>query len=395
MCTQNRTLLVSVLSGCILTAVLINTYMSKTGKIVALFVVLVVIIIVLVTSNKPTDTSPIKIGFVGPLTGDVATLGTASKAAVGLAVKELNDAGGIDGRQVEVIYEDGKCAAASAANAGQKLIEVDKVSAIIGGLCSGETASFVGKAMENKIPTISYCSSAPSLTGSGPYFFRDYPSDAYAGVYIAEYLYNTGARKVAILYPISDYGTGLKDSFQKKFEALGGTVTIVEGAQQTVRDYKTQLAKIKATNSDYIFAPLYTEGGIPAVKQAKDLGVTAKWITADTASDPKFLKEIPQDVEVQYVVSKNPDLTAFKNKFTAFYGGTDLPTCTVQAYDAAKILFAAIDKAGLDPDKLKAELHTTNYSGVSGVTKFDANGDLTGATYQVFKAKAGKAEEVK
>ena len=369
--------------------------MSKTGKLVLWLVILIVIIGIIVAATKDSaEAGPIKIGFIGPLTGDVVTLGTASKTAVEIAVKEINDAGGVDGRQVEVIYEDGKCAPTSAASASQKLIAVDKVSAIIGGLCSGETGSFVKNAMDSKIITMSYCSSAPTLTGSGKYFFRNYPSDAYAGDFIAEHLYNKGARKVAVLYPVSDYGTGIKDAFVKKFESLGGTISLVEGAQQSSRDYKTSLAKIKAANADYLFMPLYTEGGIPAIRQAKEIGLNMPIYVADTGSDAKFQKEIPADVEMHFVVVRSNTPVEFTDKVKAIAPDADVSICAPQAYDAAKIIASAMENVGLDGDKLQEEIRKMEYSGVSGLNKFDDNGDLVGAAYMVKKSKGGVVTDV-
>src|SRR3989338_5917613 len=110
------------------------------------------------------DTSPITIGFVGPLTGDAANIGTNAKSAVEVAVGEVNAAGGVNGRPLNVIYEDGQCTGAIASNAASKLINSDKVSLILGGACSGETSAFTAMAEQAKVVVLSYCSSAPAIT---------------------------------------------------------------------------------------------------------------------------------------------------------------------------------------------------------------------------------------
>src|SRR3989344_6505412 len=203
---------------------------------------------------EAAQTGPIEIGFIGPLTGDAASLGVPSKAAVEAAVEEINaevESTGT-GRQLHVTYEDGHCNAQAATNAAQKLINQDKVVAIIGGLCSTETAAFAPMALQAHIPVISYGSSAPNLSQLGPLFSRNYPSDAGQGKFAAEYMYNTlKVKKVAVMYHISDYGTGIKNVFVARFKELGGEVVAEEGAEQTATDYRTQLTKIMAANADY------------------------------------------------------------------------------------------------------------------------------------------------
>jgi branched-chain amino acid transport system substrate-binding protein len=289
--------------------------MSKYTKI--LIGVVIVIVLVLLLSGKKNDNGPIKIGFIGPLTGDVSNLGTLSRSAVELATEELIKSGGINGRNVEVIYEDGKCTPVAALNSANKLLNVDRVTAIIGGMCSGETSSFIKNATALNIPVISYCSSAPSLSNYGPMFFRTYPSDSYQGKYAAEYAYNVlKAKKVAVLYHISDWGTGIKDVFVKTFTDLGGVITDIEGSNAEVRDYRSQLTKIKSKNPDYIYMPVYTDGGLIAVQQIQDLGIKAKLLGTDTWSDPKFISSANSSADLTYIGSTNLPSVEFIDKFT-------------------------------------------------------------------------------
>ena len=137
-------------------------------------IIIVVLIVMAVSKGGNSNIGPIKIGFIGALTGDVSGLGTASQAAVQIATDEINGSGGINGRQIQVIYEDGQCLPGPATSAASKLISIDKVAGIIGGLCSSETSAFAPQAMQNKVVAISYCSSAPALSSMGKYFFRTY-----------------------------------------------------------------------------------------------------------------------------------------------------------------------------------------------------------------------------
>lgn len=373
-------------------------------KLIGWIVVIVVLglIIWAVSSTDNTQvksdqsTGPIKIGFIGPLTGDASSLGVPSKNAVELAVSEINAIGGINGRQIELIAEDGQCATKAANNAANKLISIDGVSVIIGGLCSTETSSFASFANQNKVPVIAYCSSAPPLSKTGKYFFRDYPSDAFQGKFGAEYVYNTlGARKVAILYHVTDYGTGIKEVFKKRFTELGGQILIEEGTTQDTRDYKTQLSKINATNPDYIYTAMFPDGAIAMIGQYKSMGLKAKIFGGDIYEDTKLQQAIKGQADVLYTVPKTMENSGFDSRFVAKYPNSKVTTCVPQAYDALNIYAEAAAKVGTDPDKIQDELRKSVYQGVSGTIDFDENGDLTVADYVIKKVQNGSSVEVK
>lgn len=368
--------------------------MSKTSKIV--IGIIVVVLIVVVATSKRTSSEPIKIGFVGPLTGDASALGKEAQIATQLAIDEVNASGGINGRKVVGIFEDGKCSPASASSAGQKLIGVDKVTAIVGGLCSGETASFVKPAMEAKVPVIAYCSSAPTLTGSGKYFFRTYPSDSFQGKFAAEYAYNTiGARKVAVLYHVTDWGNGIEKVFVNRFKELGGTIVSEEGAQQDVRDYRTQLVKVKNAGADLLYTPLYPEGGAVVVQQALTLGLKAKILGTETYDDAHFLSAVPKNAELVYTISATASNADFTKKMQGKTGNATVQACAPQAYDAANAIFAGLKAGGLDIDKVADTIRANSFDGVSGHIQFDSNGDLASAIYDVKKIVNNTASVVK
>ncbi|TAK04230.1 hypothetical protein EPO34_03735 [Patescibacteria group bacterium] len=346
-------------------------------------------------ARQVSDQGPIKIGFIGPLTGDVASIGVIAQAGAQVAQDEINAAGGINGRQVQVIFEDGKCNAAAATDAANKLINVDRVAAISGGLCSTETSAFGPAAMQNKMPVISYCSSAPTLTGLGKYFFRTYPSDAFQGTFAAEYAYNTlRARKVSILYHVSDIGNGLKDRFTARFQELGGQIAGVEGSAQDNKDYRTQLAKVKASNPDLVYAPMYPDGGTAMVKQYAELGLKAKILAIDAWADPKLQQAVSGKADIQYVEVVMPTSEEFNAKILEKTKGTDVTVCGSQSYDTMKILAQVIGQVGTDPDKMADALHKVDYQGASGHVSFDQNGDLTTAQYLIKEIVGGKGVPV-
>lgn len=374
--------------------------MSQSTKWVAGVIIVVAIVAVGYFVSKgpsgPVSTEPIKVGFIGPLTGDASSIGTVNKAAVEVAVEEVNKADGINGRQLQVIYEDGQCNAKAATNAANKLINVDKVSVIIGGLCSTETAAFGPMAMQNKVVVFSYGSSAPSLSQLGKYFFRSYPSDAFQGKFGAEYAYNTmGARKVAIVYHVSEWGTGIKEVFEKRFKELGGEIIAAEGAPQEARDYRTIMSKVKGLNADVIYMPAYPDGSIVALKQAQELGIKTRFLGADAWADPKMQQEVSGRGDFIFTAPVNLSPDNFQQKILAKTGGKDVPIGTPNAYDNVKILAEVIKKVGTDTDKIQQAIRQIKYDGVSGHVEFDANGDVTSANYVVSRIQDGKAVEIK
>lgn len=357
--------------------------MNKVAKII-IGIIVIVVILLLLSSTQKKDAGPIKIGFIGSLTGDAVSLGESSRASVQVAIEEANAAGGINGRMLEGIYEDGKCSPQPALSAAQKLINIDKVDAIVGGLCSGETSAFVKPAMEAKIPTVTYCSSAPALTGSGKYFFRTYPSDAYQGKFAAEYAYNSlNARKAAVIYHTSDWGNGISKVFVERFKELGGTVVAEESAPKETRDYKTILLKVKGLNPDAIYVPTYPEGGAVLVQQVRDLAITIPLLGGETFDDANFLKAIPKTSKLQYTISKATITPDFDKKVLAKLGGDQVPVCGPQAYDAATVLIRAMKEVGTDPDKMADAIRSFDFQGVSGRISYDKDGDLATATYNV------------
>lgn len=291
-----------------------------------------------------------------------------------------------------MVFEDGKCNASAAANAVQKLMNVDKVNVILGGACSGETSSFVKVAMDRKIPVFSYCSSAPTLTGSGPYFFRNYPSDSYSAVFAADYLYNTlGVKKVAVVYHVSDYGNALSERFNTEFKKLGGEVVLTEGLAQASKDYRTVISKISATNADYVYALMYSEGGAVFVNQANSLGFKKKMFFSETAEDPKFVSSVSGKADIQYYVAKSPTNEEFVAKMKTVAKVDTVPACSPQAYDAVKVIANVYAKTGNNPDAFAAEMKKVSYDGVAGKTAFDVNGDQAVAEFTVKKIENGKA----
>ncbi|MEX1014547.1 MAG: ABC transporter substrate-binding protein [Candidatus Paceibacterota bacterium] len=370
--------------------------MNKTLTWV-IVVIVVVLGIYLITDNNqaPVTGEPIKLGFVGPLTGDASTLGESARAAVSLAIEEINAEGGINGNPVEVIYEDGRCTGNYAVDAVNKLINIDNVHGIIGGLCSAETSAFAPIAEEAGVPTISYCSSAPALSDAGDYIFRVYPSDSFQGIKAANYLKEEmDFDQVAILYTNDDWGTGLKGTFSQEFEKLGGTISTIESFEKSSRDLRTQLTKIKSSNAQAIYWAGFADASIPGIGQYREFGLDIPVLGADAWDDPSLWESVGSSGEgFMFISVRTPENEEFRQKLLS---KTDQVTiCAPQSYDSVQVFKEAIESAGTDRENIKDALYNIDgYQGVSGVISFNEKGDLLSAEYDIKMFTNGDIEVV-
>ncbi|MBS3176061.1 penicillin-binding protein activator [Candidatus Woesearchaeota archaeon] len=329
---------------------------------------------------KPAVSETIKIGFIGPLTGDTASLGTTLRDGAEIAVEEINAKGGVNGKKIEAIYEDGGCKAQGATLAAQKLINNDKVVLIIGGSCSSETLAAAPIAEEAKIILISPSSSNPDITKAGDYIFRTWPSDTGQGKAIAEKMIKDGITKVGIINTNSDYNIGLAKAFTESFTTNGGQVLIHEMYEQDSKDFRTQLTKIKAKNVEALYIVPYLEGGL-ILKQAKELGLTIPMYGSEVLGSKEIVNDAGGAAEnVVYATAKFDDQAepakAFLAKYQQKYGKEpSYPSFAATAYDTVMVVTDAM-KAGTESETIKNYLYNLNdYSGVAGTLTIDENGD--------------------
>ncbi|MFA5838653.1 MAG: penicillin-binding protein activator [Candidatus Paceibacterota bacterium] len=367
--------------------------MSKT----ILWVIVILIILVggyfLITAPAQ-ETGPIKIGFIGPLTGELANYGENARAAVEIAVEEINAEGGINGRTLKAVYEDDVCNGPGATNAVNKLINVDKVQAIVGGLCSPATLSVAPIVEKEKVALISYCSTAPDITNAGDYIFRDVPSDLFQGKVAAEYAYNTvGARKAAVVYINNDWGAGLNKSFTEAFEKLGGNVVVSEAYSPESKDLRTQLTKVKSAKADFLYFPAFPDGTTVGIKQIKELKINIPIMGADSWDGAKLWQDIGSYGEgVVFTAAGTNTSDSFKKKMAEKVGSNEIIYCSNYAYDATKIFAKAMSAVGTEGEKIKNALYNIVYTGGVGSSKieFDQNGDTKEANYFFKTVKNGE-----
>ncbi len=347
-------------------------------------------------SSMKEETGPIKLGFIGPLTADAAELGNDARIATEIAVEEINEAGGINGRELQVIYEDGKCNPKDGTSAAVKLSEVDQVPVIIGALCSGETTGAAPVAERNETVLFSYCSmsSAPPISEAGDYIFRSYPSDAFQGKFAAEYIYNEmGKRKVAVLAGLTDWGIGIRDAFVNRFEELGGEIVLSANFTQGNKDFRTELTKVKNSEAELLYFAAFTDSAVAGLKQIREVGLEMEVFGGDAWSDPDVQNAEGGEGIMFTLPSITTDSDELKAKIEEKGGNTTV--CVPRAYDNTKLIAEIMTEVGTNSRKIKDALYKVkDYEGVGGLLTMDEKGDPTIAMYRVMQIVNGEEKEL-
>jgi branched-chain amino acid transport system substrate-binding protein len=350
-------------------------------------------------------TSPIKIGEIATVTGDHAPYGVAEVESVKIAVKEINEAGGVLGRPLEVIMYDCRTRNEDMVNAARRLVQQDKVSAVIGpsgsSLCISASPVFT----EAHVPHIGTLPTNPLVTmdESGkvrPYNFRICFLDPYQGRILSVFATQSlNAKTAAVLYDVgSDYSEGLREFFVKDFEASGGKIIANEGHRADDVDFRAQLTKIKDLNPDVLVLPTMGKVLPLAVKQARELGITAPIIGGDGYGDFMWevtgLEAMKNTFWVSHVDKADPTLADFFRKYEEATG-TECQEFmnAVMAYDSVYWLKDAIERAGSDdPEKIRDALESTKgLKLMHSVITMDEFHNPIGKNGVILEAKDGKA----
>ena len=338
--------------------------------------------------SVPVPVEPIKIGFMGPLSGDAASYGEPYRNIVDMAINEINAAGGVNGAQLIPIYEDAKCNGKDATAAAQKLVNVDVVKVIIGGFCSSESIGPIPVVEAGQVALFSPGSSSPDLTGKSRFFSRNYPSDATQGKVLADAAYNIKKWKnVVMIQEQLDYPLGIYNSFSSNFEQLGGKKVVKEEFPSTTTDFRSALSKLKALKPDALFVNAQTSAASARIlKQVADLKWKPNLIVNDgMAGDLKVVAENKAILEGALaaefgVDANNPKFQVMAAAYKAKYG-VDVPyqSYAQTEYDAVYIIRDALIAVGNDGAKIADWLKTvSNWQGASGSVTIGADGDRVG-----------------
>ncbi len=322
----------------------------------------------------------ILIGEVGSLTGSEATFGISTRNAIELALREVNAAGGVKGKRVDVRVYDDQSKPEEAANAATRLINQDQVLLILGEVASTNSIAMANKAQPAHVPMISNASTNPKVTQIGDYIFRVCFIDPFQGYVMAKFAHdNLKFTKVAILRDLaSDYSQGLADVFKRKFTEMGGKIVGEETYSKGSTDFRSQLTAIKRLQPDGIYVPgYYTDIGVIA-RQARELGITAKLMGGDGWDSEKLFELGGAAVEGNFFSNHyspddpNPRIQKFIADYKAAFGAVP-DALAALGYDAAMVAVDAMKRATtLDRASVRDAIAATkNFPGVTGTITLD------------------------
>jgi branched-chain amino acid transport system substrate-binding protein len=362
----------------------------------------------------PAMAQDVTLGFLGGFTGPIESLAPPILAGAELAVAHVNEQGGIlDGGTLSLISADGACDATAAGNAADRLVNTEQVTAIVGGLCTGETIGGANTAgIPGNVVMISPASTAPALTDldDNDLVFRTTPSDAFQGQKLAELLLAQGVDEIALTYVNNDYGSGFADAVAQAYEAGGGTITANLAHEDGRADYRAELGSLASSGSQTLVILAYANSsGQTILRQALESGDFTTFVGGDGMVGNDLFTGIDTSLVEGMMATR---AGAFEGESATVY--TQLATdagiaadavYAPQSYDAAFLLALAIEKNGsADREGLSAALREIasgpgevimpgewekakeliaagqdiNYEGAGGALDFDDAGDVDG-----------------
>lgn len=349
-----------------------------------------------VTAAGFADSDKLKIGLAAPLTGSYAKIGNDMLNGALLAVEQKNAAGGLLGRQVEIIKRDDQGEPKVAVAVARELTDA-KVVAVVGHFNSGCTIPASEIYNDAKIPAVTPASTNPQVTDREYlYMFRVCGRDDQQGSVGAKFVKEElKLKKVAVLHDKTTYGQGLADEFRKTTEKLGLEVVYYGGVSKEEYDFRAIITAMKDQGPELVyFGGIYNQAG-PLVVQMKQSGLNAKFMSGDGTIDKEFIKTAGKDAEgalltfgpdPAQVPSAKPFIDGYKKRFHE-----DIGTYSVYGYDAANVLMAAIEKTGAtDGRKIAKKMREMTFDCAMGGIEFDERGDIKASYYILWVVKNGE-----
>lgn len=349
-------------------------------------------------NQSQEESSTIKVGGMGPLTGSAAMYGITVDKGAKLAFEEINANGGVLGKKFEYISLDEKADPIEAVNAYNKLTD-EGVVAILGSVTSKPTLAVAELAAQDGIPMITPTGTQINITDAGPNIFRVCFTDPYQGSTLAKFSKDKlGAKTAAIMVNTSsDYSDGIANAFIKQAEKEGIKVVAKEGYSDGDKDFKAQLTKINSENPDILVIPEYYELSALIATQAREIGMKSTFVGPDGwdgiigALDSSSYSVVDNSYFTNHYSTEdnNEKVQSFLKKYREKYN--EEPTAfSALAYDTVYVLKNAIDKAGTtDKTELTKAIKASDMDGVTGHLTFDENNNPIKAV-TIIKVQDGK-----
>lgn len=354
----------------------------------------------LILASCSKQSEAIKVGEYASLTGKDASFGQTSHKGLTLALEEINAAGGVLGKKIELLTEDNQTKSGESATAAKKLITRDKVVALFGEVSSGRSLEAAPIAQTAKIPMIAPAATNPKVTETGDYIFRVCFIDPFQGTAMAKFARDDlKAQKVAILFSVSNaYSVGLAKFFRETFTQNGGEVVSELSFSEGDKDFRAQLTAVKAAGVDAVFVPSYYTEAALIVRQARSIGINVPFFGGDGWEAPQLLEIGGEALEgCFYSTHFSPENDApavreFVQKYRARWNETP-DAFSALGYDAGYVFADAVKRAGAtDGPALRDALAATkNYAGVTGITTINEHRDATKPA-TILAIKGGKLQ---
>ncbi len=356
----------------------------KTSTKISIGVILLAAIIGvtwIVVMQEPQSKAPMKIGVIAPLTGPVGVIGQYMQEGLLLAQREINERGGIQGRSLELVFEDTIVDPKLSVSAMQKFIDIDNIKVVIGDYRSSNTLAVAPIAEEKKVILISPGSQADSLSEAGDYIFRTQVTAEVEAEKLADVIKNQlEETQVSTIVTNQDYGISFEEKFTIFFKEKGGRVLLNNRAETQETDYRTMLLKSKEKGIDMIVLAVGGLAGGLIANQAKELGLSFTFVASSIIQTGELLEVGKGNVEGFLYVYPYAHMTKEQEVFTQNYKkayGRENEVIAANSYDALMLAAEAIEMCEEDTSCIKDELYEVkNYSGASGVLSFDENGDV-------------------
>lgn len=380
------------------------------------------------SAASPALAQGAKLGALMPLTGALAQYGPSSLNGINLALKHINDQGGVLGGKLEVVVADSQTNPQAAVNAAKQLTATNKLSGIVGPLASGETIPVVQTvAAVEGIPLITGSATAPGITtlADNDFAFRTTAHDAVQGVVLGDLIKKRGVKKIAIMFRNDDYGKGLSEAVANRFKAIGGEVSANVAFEEKQASYRGELQRAAQGGPEALVLIAFPGEGTPLLKQAIEEGLFKKFIFTDGMKSTEVVKAIgANNLNGSYGTApeaKESDSTKmFRDAYRQAHGQLPPLPFIDTFYDAAFILGLAIEKAGsTDPKKVRDAIREVSngpgevirpgewakakqlikdgkkidYVGSAGSQDFDKAGDVPGS-FGIWSIDGGEIKTV-
>lgn len=367
--------------------------MNKTLSILVFAIVLIAALALVV--RQQSNTSPVRIGVLLPLTGGLASYGEPAQKMMEMAASDINVSGAT---KVELNIQDHTCNPKTALSEFEQLSTTEHVHLFASVACSGTALAIAPKLATNKAVLVGTITTTPKLTGVSPYFFRNWASDRSEAELFAKEMIARNVHSVAVLYEETDYAKGLKVALEEMLAPQGVTVT-GESFTTGATDVRTQLTKLRAIHADaFFFSPQTVTSGDIALGQMQALG----WKPALFLVNDNVLKSVELRTKytallegvlgADFVMTPSDEGKAVLTRYKAKYGSDCSPqNICLGAYDAIRLLAQAASKTDGSADAVRAYMSTAPYAGISGPISFDANNDRVNTAHTLFVIKNGEA----